>query len=229
MIPITNVGSLSRCFVKGTDIEFQNLYGWAVATDYTSYTHGSVGDVGYGITTNTCLEPGESGVIIFIEFNLWDDIEQVEMAIDSSDWSGLKPNSRILPTQLTYTDGGFSDDIILEYQNYGSVPGEMNTGNLFVVSDSLNRSLGWGYLGTNMSPANGIIYSGQSGTIESSYINNGTGASVYVFLDYEDYDPLSPSPSRAHGLSIGSLTPEDITSDRNRRESETELSFNSSQ
>ena len=64
-IPVTNAGTDYPCFIKATTFHYLSTTGAIlnVPTD-SNYLSGSVGDLGGGIYSHTCLGPGETGYFI---------------------------------------------------------------------------------------------------------------------------------------------------------------------
>ena len=85
------------------------------------------------VTTSSCLASGESRYLFVSEINIWDRISLIELKFEAADYEVYNPESRIIPTSITYFDNSFSDDMELEFEDFGLQAGEIDTiGNFFV-------------------------------------------------------------------------------------------------
>jgi hypothetical protein len=101
-IAVTNTGTQRPCFIKASPLSYLN--GSQVLNDPThaGYVSGSVGDVGFGIFTDTCLGPGESGYIIDIQLDssgtaFFSSTTSIALSLASSS-AGTVPGGHLHPT-----------------------------------------------------------------------------------------------------------------------------------
>jgi hypothetical protein len=101
-VAVSNTGTQRPCFLQATPLLYMNGTQLLNAATDSSYVSGSVGDVGFGISTNSCLGPGESGYFIDIQLDpggtaFFSSTTSIELGL-ASDTEGTVPAGRLHPT-----------------------------------------------------------------------------------------------------------------------------------
>jgi hypothetical protein len=101
-IAVSNTGTARPCFLQATPLHYLNGTQLLNDATHSSYVSGSVGDVGFGISTDSCLGPGESGYFIDIQLAssgpaFFSSTTSIELGL-ASDTAGTVPAGRLHPT-----------------------------------------------------------------------------------------------------------------------------------
>jgi hypothetical protein len=190
-VPVTNLGSTMHCFVAITTGSYQwnTAQGSAKVALSGPYATGSVGDVGSGIWTETCLAAGETGLILDIESSLdmsdlFTPTVSIAMALESST-DGTPPPAALVPQ--TYTDAGST--LTVAFQNVGTGAGDIDRMGPYVLVDSGGLPAAWGFL--DEMPT-GLLDAGQQGTATATTLGCGQTARAYIVFDSP---PAAPAPA----------------------------------
>jgi hypothetical protein len=101
-VAVSNTGTQRPCFIQAMPLQYLNGAQLLNDATHSSYVSGAVGDVGFGISTDTCLGPGESGYFIDIQLDssgtaFFSSTTSIEMSL-ASDSTGTVPAGRLRPT-----------------------------------------------------------------------------------------------------------------------------------
>jgi hypothetical protein len=101
-IAVSNTGTERPCFIQATPLLYMNGTQPLNDATHSSYVSGSVGDVGFGISTDSCLGPGESGYFIDIQLDsggmmFFSGTTSIDLGLASST-AGTLPAGRLHPT-----------------------------------------------------------------------------------------------------------------------------------
>ena len=196
VIPITNVSpEYAFPFVMASDLRYLDSSGSVLSQGF-AFVLGSVGDTGSS-QTNTCLAPGETGMILDIEPDLYDRVAKVTFSIEYTVVPVTNPRARAIPNKLTYEKSGtLSSKLTVECKNHGTAGAVLQKGyHRYVVFDG-QIPLGWAFMTDFVSPA--TVYPGATGTVRKDrWYHDGTADYVWVAIDFVD---LASKSARARGL-----------------------------
>jgi hypothetical protein len=196
-VPVTNLGTTMHCFVAITPSTYQ----WNTAQGnppvelMTPYATGSVGDVGSGIYTSSCLAPGETGFILDIEHStddsdLFTPTLGITMALESS-FDGTPPAAALVPQSYTDTSG----TLTVSFQNVGTGAANIDASGPYLLLDSGGLPTTFGYLAETPT---GLVDVGQQGTATAADpIKCGQTVRAYIVFDSPDaaFAPAGASSS----------------------------------
>lgn len=190
VVPVRNLGSTMHCFVGITDGSYQwnTASGSAPVALMNSYVTGSVGEVSpTNVYTETCLAPGETGILFDIEMStdqsdLFTPTVAISMALNTS-FDGTPPPAALVPQ--SYSDA--SGVLTVAFKNVGTGQAEINMNGPYLLLDSGGLPTAWGFL--DEMPT-GLLDVGQSGTATATPTDCGVSVRPYIIFA----SPTAASP-----------------------------------
>jgi hypothetical protein len=172
-VRVKNVGSSGACFFRSEETVYVDANGQAVHDDDLGFVDGSSATLeASGVTTDTCLLPGEEGFVtdIVLESSVrrfFSRTVDVRLAFSASS-GGFKPTTRFIPAAYD-TNGAFG--VSMRAVNEGPSTISFEGRHLFaklVPLDEAGRGLGWAFLDT---PSQGVtrVGSGESLTMTTRF------------------------------------------------------------
>jgi len=198
VVPVRNLGSTRHCFVGITDGSYQwsTASGSAPVALMNSYVTGSVGEVSpTGLYTETCLAPGETGILFDIEMStdqsdLFTPTVQIAMALNTS-FDGTAPPAALVPQSYSDANGMLT----VAFKNVGTGQAEINRSGPYVLLDSGGLPTAWSFLDEMPS---GLLDVGQSGTATATPTNCGVSVRPYIIFA----SPTVASPPAGVGSAL---------------------------
>ena len=183
-IPVTNISSIVRCFIKADTIKFYDNHNYLIADNTGTYISGSVGKK-YG-NTSTCLAPSESGYFSGIETaysnsskNLFSLVNKVEIkSLESSSGYTINP-IKVIPVDYTYTKNFFSGELSIKIKNNSAVTVYGGFDNYFLL-DNNGNAIKWGFIDLDKINPNSDGYA-----TEKYIFYDGSVNKIRVFIDYD--------------------------------------------
>jgi hypothetical protein len=184
-VPIRNLGSTMHCFVAitGGSYQWNTAAGSAPVALMTPYVTGSVGEVSpSGLYTETCLAPGETGILFDIEMStdqsdLFTPTTGITMALETS-FDGTPPPAALVPQ--SYMDA--SGVLTVAFKNVGTGQANIDMMGPYLLLDSGGLPTTFGYL--DELPA-GLLDAGQSGTATATPNPIDCGVSVRAYIVFD--------------------------------------------
>jgi hypothetical protein len=149
-IPVKNGGTGHPCFIEAMPFQWLAADGTVLNdSTQTTFVYGSVGDMGSGIFTDTCLGPGESGYLIDIEIStgepFFSGTASIKLGISSSR-SGTSSAGHLVPQEYDVGTCSGQRSMRAVALNDGSAPVALTgstTGSLVVFLDADAVPAGW--------------------------------------------------------------------------------------
>ncbi|MDP3502076.1 MAG: hypothetical protein Q8S33_17195 [Myxococcales bacterium] len=196
VVEVRNTGTMARCFITAGGLELRDGAGAVVGSESTTFVQGSVGQLGridQPIFTDTCLAPGEAGLLM-TSFSaatgelLFSRAEALVFRWENASGNvPFMPAPKLTPTGYTVTSTGA---INVAFTNDGTGAALM-TSSKYVLLDGEGLPLFWGFLTSQTTPADGLIAAGGQGSVEGTHAYTGTAGSLRPFLDF------NPPPTTA--------------------------------
>ena len=207
-IPVTNVSSTTKCFIKGNDLTFTDASGTSLASNSYTYVHGGLAEA--TLATNTCLAPSETAWFSGIELTEYEKTTQITLgSITSSESTGASSMS-LLPQSYTYTSGSTYDNLSVNTKNTGSAS-VTSSYDFYILLSTDDTPLGWGYL-SDPSSSDGPFTAGETAAVEHTLFKyNATSTKIQVFMN------PSLSSSAKVGRSLSTLNLEGVTIDERNK------------
>lgn len=176
-VPVTNVSASTRCFIEMEALSFSDGSAELVA-DQGNFVQGSVGDVGGGLYTDTCLAPSESGYFLGITEVDFELIGEASFVIDDPDTLATAPLQSAVPTG--YAVDGSDVDITVEHVGGGDINAPDNS--IWLLRDAAGQPVVWGFADA---PGESIMSLGDTRTYQSSesFLEQ-VGSNVCFWLDF---------------------------------------------
>ena len=181
-VPVRNLGSTMNCFVHVStgSYEWNTSQGSAPVELLQPYVTGSVGDVGSGIYSQSCLAPGETGILVDLEqstdgSDLFTPMTSIALALETP-LDGTAPPAALVPQ--SYADSGGA--LTVTFLNVGTGAGDIDNLGSYLVMDSGGLPTAWGFL--NELPQ-GLLDVGQQGTGTADPLNCGSTVRAYIAFD----------------------------------------------
>ncbi len=184
VIQITNNSSQGFAFIKINTIIYKDSAGQTLSTNSSGFTYikGSLGDVGHGIYTSTCLAPNEIGYIVLIDNNsVFDNLSAIEIGSIEYDPDVGDPVTKVIPQSYVCSD---NEDIIVTVKNTGNSDVSPGIGSYYILMDSSDNPLNWGFLFFESSSLE--TDSDEILTATSWY--SGASTRLYAIIDFEATD-----------------------------------------
>lgn len=207
VIPVTNTGGDTLCFVILDNMTYRDSTGAVLLADQSGYVSGSVRKLSAPVSTDSCLAPGETGVATGIETNLYAKVAKIEFELTSSTYNSVSvPAAKVIPKSYTFSPTTSGLSIALE--NVGTVGAVISGGiSKWVLLDDSAHPLSWSFAFTP--PSSGTVVLPASGTsaITDSFVSyDGTGSKLLVFVDFEDASTLAnKAMAKAGAISEGDV------------------------
>lgn len=226
VLPVTNTGSQTLCFVKLTGLTYRDAGGAALTAPDFTFVDGSVEKVSSTIFTDTCLVPGETGMVHDITTNLYSAVAKMEFTFESGSPPIGVPTASVIPQ--SYTTPSTSSAPVITVKNVGSGPANIGGGtSTWFLLDDANQPLSWGFAFTDPSIPSVLVPVSGTATIPGYGFYDGSGSKLLVFVDFEDA-PLAASLRSTSGTTgfpledcVTSLPADELTmclhESRNRR------------
>ena len=100
MVAVSNSHSEGACFVKAENLSFRDSGDGELAPDGLTYVDGSVGLLGSGVQTSTCLAAGEAGHFLTIADVPFDQVDRIHMDITADLGIASQPDAVELRAEL---------------------------------------------------------------------------------------------------------------------------------
>ena len=194
VVEVRNTGTTARCFITAGGLELRDGAGVSVTSQSTTFVQGSVGQVGTAdkpVLTDTCLAPGEAGLLMTIHIaaageQLFSRAESLVFRWENASGSAPStPAPKLTPTGYMVTSTG-AINVALTNDGTGAAL-MVDHFSKYVLLDGEGLPLFWGFLTTRTTPADGLIATGSAGSVEGSLAADGyTGAagSLRAILDF---------------------------------------------
>jgi hypothetical protein len=118
VIKVTNKGITAHCFVKASSISYLGEADQPVGSNSLTYVYGRVQVLTSGVSTQSCLDPGENGYFNIIEKLNYFDVASIHVESFDYDNGGKAPLANLQCTGYTVT--GKSLSIPIENVGTGS-------------------------------------------------------------------------------------------------------------
>ena len=182
ILPVTNTGSQTLCFVKLAGITYRDASSAALLSNGITFARGSVGKVSSTSFTDTCLAPGETGMVGEIKANLYAAVAKMEFTLESSASAISAPAARVIPQSYAVQ----SATLAIAVKNSGSGPalvGAQNRFHTWFLFDDAMQPLTWGL--TDLATPSVVAANGAA-TITVNVLYDGSGSKLLVFTNFED-------------------------------------------
>ena len=198
ILPLSNTGSQTRCFVKAVDLTFRDGTGSTLVVDERAFVDGSVGVL--SSYTSTCLAPRETGYIQGIEtdrnvdvYSLLESVDIEKIEVNSSTPSA--PEVEIIPQRY---DVSMNQDLSVFVKNQGSQTGYVDSlTSTYTLLDDRNRPLSWGFL--DLGPGwDGELTPNETRNLVNTLRYGGEAEKIKVVVDFDN--ELSASSMSVQGL-----------------------------
>ena len=196
-IPVENAGTKPLAWVQMTKMHFYDSSGTELgALRDHGYVYGSVCTVPVEISvvdTSTCLAPGETAYILITEpaAVLYDKTTRITYAISSGDVVPGDPQGALIPQSYSVSAPGAQTATITQtFKNTGTNPVDFSDGTAdffgFVALDpSTGRPVGWDLTSSSVTPSNGLLEPGSSGSISGTFTFDGTSSRLALFTSFQ--------------------------------------------
>jgi len=139
-LPVTNISDTQWCFIQIEELAFSGG-GIELANSDFDFVQGSVGNIGNGLYTSTCLAPGESGYFFEITEVDFESVNEASFTLEEPDSIGIPPGQSLLPTG--YEVEGSDADITVEHVE-GEEPIAVDS-SLWLLLDASGEPVSWGF------------------------------------------------------------------------------------
>jgi hypothetical protein len=198
ILPVTNTGSQTLCFVELEEITYRDAGGAALTVPSLTFVRGSVRKVSANIFTDTCLAPGETGMVADIEANLYSAVAKMEFTFKSGSSVISVPAARVIPQSYIQPT---TTSLAVTVANLGSAPAlvgaQFRFHHWFLFDDAMQPLL-WGITDTT---APSIISASGMATISDNVFYDGSGSRLLVFVDFEDTTGTTTSSKAIAGIT----------------------------
>ncbi len=207
MFTITNDNSIAYCFVQASNVAFKNSSETTIQTSSTESVKGSTGTQS-GVTTSTCLAPGESGIVAGLEEDIFTNTASIVVeSIEGYSTPEISdPSGKVIPQSYTYSEEAFSDRIDITIKNTGSSAVSVDFVYYYLISSG-GDYLHWGL--TSSSNSQTLSTDESTTAFDDTFSYSGSASSVLVIVDFED----STSSSSVLNLNL----PENLTFDQRNK------------
>lgn len=208
IIPITNISSNSLYFIELTTIDYLDGSNQVLESNEFSFVTGSMGVTSGGSYTDTCLAPGETGFVTFIEIpEVLDTYYTKLTSIRISEISAYtdafyEPDIEIIPQVYEYA----LPYLYVTLKNTGTRLGYV-TFTQYIMLDSSNLPLMWGFLNypTWSSFEDLILDVNQQGIVQAYGYYDGTASVIMVKVSYD----IEPFWNKTNMRDISNIASED--------------------
>jgi len=192
-IPITNNTGVAQSFVELTNIYYYDSTGTRLnATPVIAFVNGSVGLLTTAnIFTNTCLASGEMGYFTLLDTdsNAYSNVSKVEFTVQSGGTTPVDPGSKLIPQSYSITGSGSSATLTQTFKNTGTRSLDLNNSQYvfckYIGLDGSGKPVMWWFTSSSVSPGNGVLSAGASGSESGSFVFDGTSSSIIGFTAFE--------------------------------------------
>ncbi len=189
ILPLTNVGDETRCFVKVVDITFRDSDGGVLSAEDSQFVDGSVGALPSSIYTSTCLAPAETGYILGIQLDdnapIYSDLDAVEIGgIEVSSSPPAAPDIRVIPQRYAVS---MNQELSVNVENEGSQIGYV-TDATTILLDADDLPLNWTFLDLSQG-WDGDIAPAETRTLVDDIRYQGQAEKIRVITDFDSEPP----------------------------------------
>lgn len=197
-MPVTNTGSSTLCLVKLDGLTYRNTAGTSLLSK-SAFVYGSVGNLSVGTFTNTCLAPGETGMMRDINAGLYAAVAKMEFSfVTSSGFSVSAPVASVIPQSYTIS----TNNLDITVKNIGSGTAQITGPAYWYLLDDGMLPLFWG----TTSGASGTMPASAVLTLSGLEFYSGSGSKLLVFTEFADSVPVASAMLAASALSsVGDL------------------------
>ena len=204
ILPVTNSGTQALCFVKLAGVTYRDASGAAIGVPGLAFVSGSVGKVSSAIFTDTCLAPGETGMVADIEADLYTAVTKMEFTFEIPSFTISVPIASVIPQSYSYTDV-----LAINVKNVGLGPAQIASNvvglsKLFLLDD-LGQPLMWNFYSTpsvtNIPVPSVIVPVSGTATMTGSSSYDGSASKLLVFVDFEDAS-VTANLKRTFGIEV---------------------------
>jgi hypothetical protein len=173
VIPVTNLGANTRCFVS-------ILSGQAGPYDIFAYASGSVGYSGT-IYTDTCLAPSQQGYLIDITNEVtFDQVSSISLTLGQDDGMTLS-QAQVFPQSFTYQAA--TSTLTVVAHNAGALTVDVSGGfHQYALFDESGLGVDFGFLDAT---ADVPLAAGANATLDDYFLFYGKSTRMVVIADFE--------------------------------------------
>ena len=182
IFPVTNIGTETLCLIELTGITYRDAGDMELLSGGLTYVQGSVGKTPSLQFTDTCLAPGETGMVRTINNNLYAAVAKMEFTFSTIASTISVPAAKVIPQSYTIA----SSTLTIVAKNVGTrnaLVGEQNRFHSWVLLDDAMHPLTFGL--TNITTPS-IIAPDGTATISTSISYAGSGSKLLVSTNFED-------------------------------------------
>lgn len=199
VLPVTNVGDETRCFIKIVDAIFRDETDSVLSAEMGQFVDGSVGVLS-SVYTNTCLAPDETGYIQGIQRGdnapVYSTLETVDIArIEARSDIPTAPATQVIPQSYAVSMAG---ELVVSAENEGDRLGYV-TDALYTLLDAEGRPLSWGFLDRS-ADWDGEISPGEVRRLETDIRYQGRAEKIRPVINF-DNEPPSEMDAQAVGVA----------------------------
>jgi len=177
-VPVTNISDSAWCFVMIEDLSFSDGE-LELVDDGDVFVEGSVGDLGNGLYTGTCLAAGESGYFLSITEVDFERISEASFSIEEPDTSPATPLEVVVPTG--YVVDGSDAEITIEHLSGQEITASDTA--VWLLRDSSGEPVVWGFAEASdelvLSPGDTHQY-----RMSESFLQQ-VGPNICVWVDFD--------------------------------------------
>lgn len=196
MLAVTNISASTRCFIKITKGDGLDAAGKVVLSDLLTYVDGSVRQLSV-VETDTCLAPGESGMLasIEIESDAYDKITELrfESLTHYTTSEASEITAHVIPDgpYTVITENPFSQSVELPVKNIGSTAATVGLFSTYFLLNEKGEPLIWDYI-DKKAGWDGALAVGASNLLVDVYLDYaGTASDIKAYLDYGSQNGLA--------------------------------------
>ncbi len=199
ILPVTNTGNETLCFVELVQITYRDAADAAILSNGIAFVSGSVAKLNAtGFFTDTCLSPGETGMIGDINANLYAAVAKMEFSFQTSTFAFAAPAARVIPQ--SYVIDSITKGPVVTAKNVGTTAASVLLAKAYLFDDS-NQPLVWSYLTAPSTP----VTVAATGTVPlSGLFYDGTGSTLRAFVNFEDSSTMAQL-NRATGFKPAAI------------------------
>jgi len=201
ILPVTNIGTQTLCYVKLAGITYRDSSGAAIGVPSVTYVNGSVGIVSSTMFTDTCLAPGETGMVADIKASLYTAVAKMEFTFETTSYTISVPAASVIPQSYSVQSTGSIPSI--NVKNVGSGPAQIggaNTSMVFLL-DGAEQPLMWSFAFSDPSVPSVVVPVAGTATIPSYGYYDGSASKLLAFVGFEDA-PLTAGLTATFGIAL---------------------------